>query len=311
MEIIAGTLNFQLDRDTAVAMGKFDGLHVGHRELLGRIIEQRDRGLAPCVFTFDPSPAVFFGLSDGKELMTRAEKRRAFQKLGVEYLVEFPLTEQSAAMPPELFIEEVLVKRLKCRYVAAGEDVSFGSRGAGDAALLHRMGQLHGYEVQTIEKIRMYGREVSSTYVRSQVESGHMEEAARLLGTPYTMSGSVCRGAGLGHTLDMPTVNLQPPAEKLLPPYGVFFSRVLYQGKYYNAVSNVGCKPTVTDEGRVGVETYLYDFNREIYGEEIQVQLLAFHRPEQRFDSVDALKRQLRADMEAGRRYWDQEPAEG
>lgn len=311
MEIIAGTLNFQLDRDTAAAMGKFDGLHVGHRELLGRIIEQRDRGLAPCVFTFDPSPAVFFGLSDGKELMTRAEKRRAFQKLGVEYLVEFPLTEQSAAIPPELFIEEMLVKRLKCRYVAAGEDVSFGSRGAGDAALLHRMGQLHGYEVQTIEKIRMYGREVSSTYVRSQVESGHMEEAARLLGTPYTVSGSVCRGAGLGHTLDMPTVNLQPPAEKLLPPYGVFFSRVLYQGKYYKAVSNVGCKPTVTDEGRVGVETYLYDFNREIYGEEIQVQLLAFHRPEQRFDSVDALKRQLRADMEAGRRYWDQESAEG
>lgn len=311
MEIIAGTLNFQLDRDTAVAMGKFDGLHVGHRELLGRIIEQRDRGLAPCVFTFDPSPAVFFGLSDGKELMTRAEKRRAFQKLGVEYLVEFPLTEQSAAIPPELFIEEMLVKRLKCRYVAAGEDVSFGSRGAGDAALLHRMGQLHGYEAQTIEKIRMYGREVSSTYVRSQVESGHMGEAARLLGAPYTVSGSVCRGAGLGHTLDMPTVNLQPPAEKLLPPYGVFFSRVLYQGNYYKAVSNVGCKPTVTDEGRVGVETYLYDFDREIYDEEIQVQLLAFHRPEQRFDSVDALKRQLRADMEAGRGYWDQGPVEG
>lgn len=311
MEIIAGTLNFQLHRDTAVAMGKFDGLHVGHRELLGRIIEQRDWGLAPCVFTFDPSPAVFFGLSDGKELMTRAEKRRAFQKLGVEFLVEFPLTEESAAILPELFIEEILVKRLKCRYVAAGEDVSFGSRGAGDAALLHRMGQLHGYEVQTIEKIRMYGREVSSTYVRSQVESGHMEEAARLLGEPYTVSGSVCRGAGLGHTLDMPTVNLQPPAEKLLPPYGVFFSRVLYQGKYYKAISNVGCKPTVTDEGRVGVETYLYDFDREIYDEEIQVQLMAFHRPEQRFDSVDALKRQLRADMEAGRRYWDQGPVEG
>lgn len=311
MEIIADTLNFQLDRDTAVAVGKFDGLHVGHRELLGRIIEQRDRGLAPCVFTFDPSPAVFFGLSDGKELMTREEKRRAFQKLGVEYLVEFPLTEESAAIPPELFIEEMLVKRLKCRYVAAGEDVSFGSRGAGDAALLHRMGHQHGYEVQTIEKIRMYGREVSSTYVRSQVESGHMEEAARLLGIPYTVSGSVRHGAGLGHALDMPTVNLQPPAEKLLPPYGVFFSRVLYQGKYYKAVSNVGCKPTVTDEGRVGVETYLYDFDREIYDEEIQVQLLAFHRPEQRFDSVDALKRQLRADMEAGRRYWDQGPAEG
>lgn len=309
MDIIANTLDFQLNRDTAVAMGKFDGLHVGHRELLGRIIEQRDRGLAPCVFTFDPSPAVFFGLSDGKELMTREEKRRAFQEMGVELLVEFPLTEESAAMPPELFIEEMLIKRLRCRYVAAGEDVSFGSRGAGDAALLHRMGALHGYEVQTIEKIRLYGQEVSSTYVRSRVESGHMEEVAELLGVPYTVSGSVRRGAGLGHTLDMPTVNLQPPAEKLLPPFGVYFSQVLYQGICHEAISNVGCKPTVTDAGCAGVETYLYDFDRDIYGEEIQVQLLAFHRPEQRFDSVDVLKRQLQADMEAGRSFWNQRTA--
>lgn len=306
MDIISNALDFQLNRDTAVAMGKFDGLHVGHRELLSRITEQRDRGLAPCVFTFDPSPAVFFGLSDGKELMTKEEKRRAFQEMGVELLVEFPLTVESAAMAPELFIEEMLVKRLRCRYVAAGEDVSFGNRGAGDAALLRRMSTSYGYEVRTIEKIRMCGREVSSTYVRSRVEKGDMEAAARLLGAPYAVSGSVCRGAGLGHTLDMPTVNLRPPAEKLLPPFGVYFSRVLYRGVGYEAISNVGCKPTVTDAGRAGVETYLYGFDRDIYGEEIQVQLLAFHRPEQRFGSVDALRRQLREDMEAGRRFWEQ-----
>ncbi|MDE5892000.1 MAG: bifunctional riboflavin kinase/FMN adenylyltransferase, partial [Acetatifactor sp.] len=159
---------------------------------------------------------------------------------------------------------------------------------------------------QIIEKIRRSGREGSSTYVRSRVESGHMGEAARLLGTPYTVSGTVCRGAGLGHTLAMPTVNLQPPAEKLLPPFGVYFSQVMYRGTCHKAISNVGCKPTVTDAGCAGVETYLYDFDRDIYGEEIQVQLLAFHRPEQRFDSVDALKRQLQADMEAGRRFWNQ-----
>ena len=136
MEIIENTRDFQLKRDTAVAMGKFDGLHVGHRELLARIIGQRDRGLAPCVFTFDPSPAVFFGLSDGKELMTKEEKRRAFQEMGVELLVEFPLTKESAAMPPDMFIEEMLVKRLRCRYVAAGEDVSFGSRGGRSVPLM-------------------------------------------------------------------------------------------------------------------------------------------------------------------------------
>lgn len=303
MEIITNTLEFQLNRDTAVAIGKFDGLHVGHRMLLGRVIWQKQRGLSPCVFTFDPSPAVLFGLSDGKELMTREEKRQAFQELGVETLVEFPLTKATAAMEPEAFVEEILVKRLRIGYVAAGEDVSFGCGGAGDAALLRRLGGEYGYEVQTIEKLKMYGQEVSSTYVRSRIEKGCMEEAAALLGTPYTVSGRVCHGARLGRTLGMPTVNLQPPAAKLLPPFGVYYSRVLYEGCTYRGISNIGCKPTVTDVGQVGVETYLYDFDREIYGEEIRVQLLAFRRPEQRFDSMEALRNQMQADIAAGREF--------
>lgn len=304
MEIIENTLEFQLNRNTAVAMGKFDGLHVGHRKLLGRILEQRDRGLAPCVFTFEPSPAVFFGLSDGKELMNRWEKRRAFEEMGVEVLIEFPMTKESAAMPPDIFIQEILVRRLKCAYVAAGEDVSFGSRGAGDAELLCRMGAQCGYETQIIEKIKVHGQEVSSTYVRNCVESGRMEEAAQLLGTPYTVRGEVCHGAGKGAIFGMPTANIPFPEERLSPPFGVYFSRVLYGGNSYAAISNVGCKPTVTDAGRVGVETYLYDFEGNLYGKDIAVQLMAFHRPEQRFESVDALKRQLRADREAGRVYW-------
>ncbi len=300
MEIVTNTLEFQLNRDTAVAIGKFDGLHMGHRMLLGRVIEQKQRGLSPCVFTFDPSPAVLFGLSDGKELMTREEKRRVFQELGVETLVEFPLTKATAAMEPETFVEEILVKRLRIGYVAAGEDVSFGCGGAGDAALLRRLGGEYGYEVQTVEKLKMYGQEVSSTYVRSRIEKGCMEEAAALLGTPYTVSGRVCHGARLGRTLGMPTVNLQPPAAKLLPPFGVYYSRVLYESRTYRGISNIGCKPTVTDAGQAGVETYLYDFDREIYGEEIRVQLLAFRRPEQRFVTLEALKNQMQADIAAG-----------
>lgn len=305
MEIIANTLEFQLNRKTALAMGKFDGLHVGHRKLLDRILEQRDRGLAPCVFTFEPSPAVLFGRSDGKELMSRREKRRAFEEMGVETLIEFPLTRGSAAMPPETFIREVLVQRLKCAYVAAGEDVSYGCRGAGDAALLRRLGSACGYEVQIIDKIRLGGREVSSTYVRECVENGRMEEAAQLLGTPYTVSGVVCHGAGKGAGFGMPTADLPFPEERLAPPFGVYFSRVLCGGKSYAAISNVGCKPTVTDDGRVGVETYLYDFAGDLYGTEIAVQLLSFHRPERRFESVEALKRQLQTDREAGRTYRD------
>lgn len=304
MEIIKNTLDFQLNRDTAVAMGKFDGLHIGHRKLLEHVLKQRERGLAPCVFTFNPSPAVLFGLSDGRELMTRPEKWRAFDKLGVELLVEFPLTRESAAMTPENFVQEILAKRMKTRYVAAGEDVSFGRQGAGDAALLRSLGERYGYTVHTIEKLKIHGREVSSTYVRSQVEAGHMEQAAELMGDFYTIEGSVCHGAGLGHDLEMPTANLLPSRDKLLPPFGVYFSRVWCGGSWYSAISNVGCKPTVTDAGQPGVETFLYDFDGQLYGKEIAVQLLSFHRPEQHFSSVEALKRQLRADMAAGREYW-------
>lgn len=303
MEIITNTREFQLDRDTAVAMGKFDGLHIGHRKLLRLVLEQGDRGLAPCVFTFDPSPAVFFGFSDGRELMTREEKRRAFERMGVELLIEFPLTEESAAMEPEAFVEQILAKRMRTRYIAAGEDVSFGRRGAGDGVLLRRLGERYGFEVQTIEKLRFHGQEVSSTYVRSRLEAGEVGLAAELLGDYYTLEGRVCHGARLGHDLGMPTVNLQPPENKLLPPYGVYFSRVMYRGECYGAISNVGCKPTVAHLGRPGVETYLYDFDREIYGEEIRVQLLAFHRPERHFPSVDALRAQLLEDMEAGRKF--------
>lgn len=304
MEIITNSLDFQLDRDTAVAMGKFDGLHIGHRKLLKHVLGQRERGLAPCVFTFNPSPAVLFGLSDGRELMTRQEKWRAFDSLGVELLVEFPLTRESAAMTPEDFVREILVKRMRTRYIAAGEDVSYGRQGAGDAALLRSMGERYGYAVHTIEKLKIRGREVSSTYVRSQVEAGRMEQVAELMGDYYTIEGGVCHGAGLGHDLEMPTANLLPTRDKLLPPFGVYFSRVRYQDRWYPAISNVGCKPTVTDAGQPGVETFLYDFAGQLYGEEIAVQLLSFHRPEQHFPSVEALKRQLRADMAAGREYW-------
>lgn len=303
MEIIEDSLDFQLNSDTAVAMGKFDGLHIGHRELMKYVLEQKERGLVPCVFTFSPSPSVLFGLSDGRELMTKGEKRAAFARMGVEILIEFPLTRESAAMAPEDFIESILVKQMRTHYVAAGKDVSFGRQGAGDAALLCRLGERYGYEVQTIDKLRLHGREVSSTYVRSQLKDGNMEQVTQLMGNFYTISGRVCHGAGLGHTLGMATANLKISEDKLLPPFGVYFSRVLFDDCWYASISNIGCKPTVTDAGQPGLETYLYDFDKMIYGAGIEVQLLAFHRPEQHFSSVAALKRQLRKDMAAGREY--------
>ncbi len=301
MEIIAGTTDFYLEKDTAVAIGKFDGVHLGHRRLLEEILGRKKNGLAACVFTFDPTPAVLFGLSDGKELTTREEKRRLFERLGIDILIEFPLTKETAATEPERFVTEILAKQMNTRFVAAGEDLSFGKNGAGDAVLLEKMAPQLGFCVQTIEKIDVNGIEVSSTYIRKLVEEGRMEEAEEMLGMPYTLVGCVEHGNHIGHTLGFPTVNLLPPAGKLLPPNGVYYATVRYNGKVYKAISNVGTKPTVSAEKVMGVESYLYDFDQDIYGQEIEVALKSFRRPERRFGSLEELKSQLDLDIADGR----------
>ncbi len=301
MEIIAGTTQIQLGRETAAAIGKFDGVHIGHRRLLEEILSRKKDGLAACVFTFDPPPAVFFGCPDGKELTTKEEKRLLFQRMGVDVLIEFPLNDRTAATPPEEFAREILAGQMQVRFLAAGTDLSFGAKGAGDAALLRKLGPGLGFAVETIGKVCLEGREVSSTLVRAQVESGDMESAERLLGMPYLVAGQGVPGKQLGRTLGFPTVNILPRDEKLLPPKGVYLSRVRHKDKVYRAISNVGNKPTVTRESVIGVESYLYDFAGDLYGEQIEVYLCAFRRPERRFQSVEALREQLKEDIAAGK----------
>ena len=303
MEIVTNTTNFYLDRETAVAIGKFDGIHIGHRRLLEEILEKKKEGLCACVFTFDPAPAVLFGLSDGKELTTKEEKHALFKRMGVDMLIEFPMNRETAAISPEAFAKEILAKRMKARFLAAGNDLSFGAKGAGNASLLKELGSGLGFQVSLIDKVCFEDKEISSTYVRSCVETGDMEQTERLLGMPYPVMGTVVKGNQLGRTLGFPTLNLLPESSKLLPPNGVYYSQVRCGGKIYRAISNVGCKPTVTEENVTGIESYLYDFQEDAYGRVIEVFLLKFRRPEQRFESVEALKRQLQEDIAAGALY--------
>ncbi|MCM1102161.1 MAG: riboflavin biosynthesis protein RibF [Clostridium sp.] len=303
MEIIQGTTDFQLHTGTAVALGKFDGIHIGHRRLLAKILEQKAQGLKACVLTFQPTPAVFFGLSDGRELTGVSEKRKAFARMGVDVLIEFPLNARTAAIPPEEFVREYLTGKLCAKYIAAGEDLSFGRGGAGDAALMRRLGGEIPFTFDVIEKVRMDGAEVSSSRIRACVEAGRMEEAERLLGAPYGVSGIVIPGHRIGRTIGFPTVNLCPESGKLLPPNGVYFSLTHCGRETFCSISNVGCKPTISDREAMGVESYLYDFHGNLYGRELEVELLAFHRPERRFADVEALRAQLEEDIRAGERY--------
>lgn len=300
MEIISNTTEFYLEKETAVAIGKFDGIHIGHRRLLEEIMACKRKGMAACVFTFDPAPAVFFGQSDGRELTTKEEKRLLFERMNVDILIEFPLNAETAAIAPETFVTDLLAKQMNARLVAAGNDLSFGAGGRGNAELLRKMAPELGFQVRTIDKVCMDGQVVSSTLVRSRVESGELVQAEKMMGMPYMISGSVTTGKKLGRRIGFPTVNILPGADKLLPPKGVYYSSVRHNGRTYRAISNVGCKPTVSETQVIGVESYLYCFDSEIYGEDIEVYLHEFRRPEERFEDLEALREKLQEDIAAG-----------
>ena len=303
MKIISNTTNFQLEQGTAVAIGKFDGVHIGHRKLLDEILKRKEKGLLACVFTFDPPPEVLFGISDGKALSSLEEKRSLFEKMGVDVLVEFPMTRETAGMAPEDFVTDVLLGRLNMQFIAAGTDLSFGSHGAGNVALLESMAAQYDFETKVIDKVYLNGIEVSSSYIRGLVKEGNMEAVRECMGIPFFFKGEVVHGNHIGTGIGFPTVNLVPAGDKLLPPNGVYYSRTLVDGREYTSITNIGRKPTVGDKEGMGVETYLYDFDRDIYGKEIEVFLLSFRRPEKKFDGLEQLKEQLRLDVAAGAVY--------
>lgn len=306
MEIIQDTTEFHLEAGSAVAIGKFDGVHRGHEMLLSCILERKKMGMKAVVFTFYPSAAIFFGQASGGELTTREEKRSCFEKLGVDILVEFPLNKDTAATLPEDFVRDILVKKMNTKFVAAGGDLSFGQGGKGDSRLLKEMAEELGFRVTIIDKVFHKDREISSTYVREMIEQGDMQGARELLGRYYSFEGTVERGNRLGRRLGMPTMNLYPRPEKLLPPWGVYYSRLHYEGGVYPGITNIGRKPTVNDTETVSVETYLYDFDRDMYGKDIVTELLAFKRPERKFKDVVELRAQMERDIDQGRFFHEQ-----
>lgn len=303
MRIISGTTQFKIEEGTAVAIGKFDGLHLGHRRLLKEILRQKEDGLKAAVFTFDPSPEVFFGMNPSRELSTNEEKRALFREIGIDILVEFPFNRMTAATPPEDFVVDILCSRMNARFVAAGTDLSFGAMGKGNFALMSSLARHLGFEARKIDKIERNGKVISSTLIRRLVEEGNMEEAAACLGAPYRITGKIVHGRALGRRIGIPTLNQLPPPDKLLPPFGVYYSEVKADGRVYKGMTNIGTKPTVTDEHVVTVETYLYDFEGDLYGETAEVGLLTYRRPEKRFSGVMELRKTMEEDILAGKIY--------
>jgi riboflavin kinase/FMN adenylyltransferase len=289
------TIDFCSAEPSAVTLGKFDGLHRGHQKLIGEVQSLQKKGLYGIVFSIAPDHAPV--------LLTAEEKRSRVEAYGMDMMVRCPFVQEVLSMEPEAFVAEILVRRLNAKYVVVGTDFRFGHNRSGDVGTLQALQEKYGYQVRVIDKLCYHRREISSTYVREVLARGEMELVNRLLGYEYPVRGVVRHGRQLGRSIGMPTINLIPEERKLLPPQGVYFSRVSCGGHEHTGVTNVGYKPTV-DGSFLGVETYLYDVNENLYGCDTEVRLLHYSRPEQKFDSVESLKRQMQRDIQAGRDYF-------
>lgn len=251
MQIIRDTTDFVSPGETAVSIGKFDGVHLGHRRLLEELIDQKEKGLLATVFTFDPYPEVFFGYGSKQMLTTLEEKEQIFEKMGIDILVEFPFNAVSAATPSREFVTRFLCSHLRARFIAAGPDLSFGDHGSGNFSLLEELAPEYGFTAKKIEKVIMDENIISSTLIRRLISTGEVTTAARYLGEPYMVRGRIVHGKALGRRIGIPTLNQVPPEDKLLPPFGVYYSDVLIGEKKYCGMTNIGIKPTVSEEKRV------------------------------------------------------------
>ena len=307
MEYIKNTTEFSVSEETAVSLGKFDGIHKGHVRLLEYLKEKKRLGQKSVVFTFDIPPRQIVGAwEQSKILTTNEEKMRLFEQNGMDYVIECPFTPEIMHMEAEDFVD-MIVRRLHIKSLVVGSDFHFGHNRLGDYQLLRALAGVYGYDVKVVDKVQENGRDISSTLVGEEILAGRIERANNLLGYPYFLKGKVVHGNELGRLFGAPTANLLPPDEKLLPPYGVYVTRTSISGrgdKVYGGITNVGCKPTIQGSNPVGVETHLFDFDEWIYDREIKVEFLKRVRQEQKFDSLEQLKLQMNKDIEKGIKYY-------
>ena len=280
---------------TALTIGKFDGFHKGHRLLLQEISDYSAKTGAEAVCY-----KLEFG---GDSILSREEQEKVISGYGISRLCRVEFTPEYADVLAEDFVRDIIHEELGAEYVVVGSDFRFGRDRAGDVHLLEELSDKYGFKVKSFDKLVMDGEIVSSTRIRHLLEEGLVDEASKLLGKDYDLTGTVADGKKLGRSLGYPTLNLQFPENKILPRLGVYSSITVIGDDTYNSITNVGRRPSVDDGDEVNIETFIYDFNDDIYGREVSVKLTHFLRDERRFESLEALKDQIAIDIDEASKY--------
>ncbi|MEO6655451.1 MAG: bifunctional riboflavin kinase/FAD synthetase [Pyrinomonadaceae bacterium] len=305
MKIFHGTENANILRPTVLTLGVFDGLHLGHQRIMQTVVERSKAANAvPTAITFDPHPRAVLHPETAPPLLQTLDQRLAnLEVLGIEQTIVIPFTREFADQPAEDFLSDIIHERLNAKEVYLGKGFAFGKDRGGNIELLRGLGEKLGFVSEEVEEVQLRGQRISSSAIRQLLSAGSVNLARRMLGRPYGVEGVIIRGNRRGHTIGFPTANLRPH-NRVIPRFGVYATATLIDGTWRKSITNIGVRPTFENGADPSIESYIFDFDGDLYGDVLRVRFLHRIRDEKKFNGIDELKAQIQRDTKRTRNYF-------
>ena len=305
MKIFHGTDNANILRGTVLTLGVFDGLHLGHQQIMEKVVGRAKAiGAVPTAITFDPHPRAVLHPENAPPLLQTLDQRLAnFEFLGIEQAIVIRFDKDFAAQNAEVFLRDIVHERLQAKEVFLGKGFFFGKNRGGNIELLKKMSAELGFFADEVPEITLRGHRISSSKIRHLLAEGKVNSARRMLGRPYGVEGQIIHGFERGRTIGFPTANLKP-RNRVIPKYGVYATAVLINDVWRKSITNVGIRPTFEDESAPSIESYVFDFDGDLYGDVLRVRFLHRIRDERKFNGINELKAQIERDTQHTLNYF-------
>ena len=306
MKIFHGTENANILRPTVLTLGVFDGLHLGHQQIMRTVVERAKAVRAvPTAITFDPHPRAVLHPESAPPLLQTLDQRLAnFEVLGIEQAIVIPFDRDFAAQSAEDFLHYIVHDRLHAREVYLGKGFAFGKGRGGNIELLRRMSRELGFFADEVPEVCLRGKRISSSKIRRLLADGRVNLVRRMLDRPYGVEGVIVRGNRRGHTIGFPTANLHPH-NRVIPKFGVYATATLLDGVWRRSITNIGVRPTFENEAQPSIESYIFDFDGDLYGDVLRVRFLHRIRDERKFNGIEELKAQIQKDSQRALNYFN------
>jgi len=306
MKIFHGTENANILRPTVLTLGVFDGLHLGHQQIMRTVVERAKAVRAvPTAITFDPHPRAVLHPESAPPLLQTLDQRLAnFEVLGIEQAIVIPFDRDFAAQSAEDFLHDIVHDRLHAREVYLGKGFAFGKGRGGNIELLRRMSRELGFFADEVPEVCLRGKRISSSKIRRLLADGRVNLVRRMLDRPYGVEGVIVRGNRRGHTIGFPTANLHPH-NRVIPKFGVYATATLLDGVWRRSITNIGVRPTFENEAQPSIESYIFDFDGDLYGDVLRVRFLHRIRDERKFNGIEELKAQIQKDSQRALNYFN------